>query len=82
MSKTYYINKSNRCHVNEYVVDGETHSDLISYGKRVAYYVHETNEMHVHGWFSATTAKHINDFLEYFGFDRCSKKQLENYKQS
>lgn len=31
------------------------------------------------GWFSSTTAKHINSFLNYFGFKTCCKKELENY---
>ena len=79
--KTFYINKTANNHVNEYInSDGDHYSDLISYTKRVASYNHKTNEMSVYGWFSNTTAKHINSFLEYYGFDKCSKKQLENYK--
>jgi hypothetical protein len=79
--KTFYINKTANNHVNEYInSDGDHYSDLISYAKRVASYNHKTNEMSVYGWFSNTTAKHINSFLEFYGFDKCSKKQLENYK--
>ena len=52
---------------------------LISYNTEVANYNHETNVMTVNGWYSATTARHINSFLEYFGFDTCNKKQLNNY---
>jgi hypothetical protein len=78
--KTFYINNKKNNHVNEYVnSDGDHYSDLISYGKRVASYIHKTNEMSVYGWFSNTTARHINAFLNYYGFDSCSKKELENY---
>ena len=78
--KTFYINKTANNHVNEYTNDdGDHYSDLISYTTRVASYNHKTNEMSVYGWFSATTAKHINSFLNYYGFDTCSKKELENY---
>ena len=79
--KTFYLNKSAKHHVNEYInEDGDHYSDLISYTTRVASYNHKTNEMSVYGWFSATTAKHINSFLNYYGFDSCTKKELENYK--
>lgn len=79
--KTFYINNKKNNHVNEYVnSDGDHYSDLISYGKIVARYNHKTNEMSVYGWFSATTAKHINDFLEFYGFDRVTKKEMLNYK--
>ena len=79
--KTFYLNKSAKNHVNEYVnSDGDHYSDLVSYEKRVASYNHITNEMSVYGWFSGTTAKHINSFLEFYGFDKCTKQQMLNYK--
>jgi hypothetical protein len=31
----------------------------------------------VNGWYSATTARHINDFLYQYGFDTMSKKEME-----
>ena len=52
---------------------------LVSYNTEVANYNHETNAMTVNGWYSATTARHINAFLEHFGFDKCNKQQLNNY---
>tara|TARA_R110002167_G_scaffold21266_1_gene77451 strand:- start:729 stop:992 length:264 start_codon:yes stop_codon:yes gene_type:complete len=58
--------------------EGETTS-LKSYNTKVAEYNHKTNKMTVNGWYSATTARHINAFLVLFGFDTCNKKQLENY---
>ena len=79
--KTFYINNKAKNHVNEYTNDdGDHYSDLISYETRVASYNHNTKEMSVYGWFSNTTAKHINDFLEFYGFEECNKKELENYK--
>ena len=78
--KTFYINNKKNNHVNEYINnDGDHYSDLISYGKRVASYNHITKEMSVYGWVSSTTAKHINDFLEFYGFDKCTKQQMLNY---
>lgn len=78
--KTFKLIKQNNCHINEYInSDGDHYSDLISYTTRVASYNHKTNEMSVYGYFSATTARHINAFLEFYGFDRCNKKELENY---
>lgn len=31
----------------------------------------------VNGWYSATTARHINEFLYQNGFDKMSKKEME-----
>lgn len=79
--KTFYLNKSAKHHVNEYTnEDGEHYSDLVSYETRVASYNHLTNEMSVYGYYSQTTGKHLNAFLEFYGFDKCNKKELENYK--
>ena len=79
--KTFYINNKKNNHVNDYInQDGDHYSDLISYTTRVASYNHKTNEMSVYGWFSETTAKHINDFLEFYGFNKATKKEMLNYK--
>ena len=37
--------------------------------------------MRVWGWYSKTTAKRINDFLEFYGFDTCTKNEMENYNK-
>jgi hypothetical protein len=79
--KTFYLNNSPKHHVNEYTNDDSDHySDLISYETRVASYNHKTNEMSIYGWFSQTTAKHINTFLEFYGFEKVNKQQMLNYK--
>lgn len=54
-------------------------SILYSYDTVVATYDHLSNKMTVNGWYSDTTATHINAFLDFYGFDTCTKKELENY---
>jgi hypothetical protein len=77
--KTFYLGKDTKSHVNEYInSDGDHYSDLISYETRVASYNHLTNEMQIFGWFSATSSRHINLFLEFYGFDTVTKKEMEN----
>jgi len=66
--------------LHEYTSEGETFTDLISYNTRVAYYNHNTKQISINGYYSATTARHINAFLNSFGFDSLTKKQIENYK--
>jgi len=70
----------NNHHVNQYFVDGEQYSDLISYTTRVASYNHHTNEISIYNCQSRTTRRHINHFLEFYGFEKCSKKQMEKWK--
>ena len=31
----------------------------------------------VHGWYSMTTARHINEFLQQNGFNKMSKKEMK-----
>ena len=50
-------------------------SYLKSYETIVAEYNHETNEINVYNWYSATAARHINAFLNYFGFESMTKKR-------
>jgi len=54
-------------------------SYLYSYNTNVAHYNHDTNKIVVKGYYSLTTMAHINSFLSYFGFDTCTKKQLEEF---
>lgn len=56
-------------------------SYLYSYSTNVAEYNHITNEMKVNGYYSQTTASHINAFLDFYGFDVYTKKELENYNK-
>ncbi len=58
----------------------DKHIDYLrSYDTIVAEYNHTTKEITVYGWYSATTARHINAYLQYHGFKKASKKQLENW---
>lgn len=59
--------------------NGRDKSELWSYDTKVATYDHQNNDMTILGWFSATTARHINSFLEFYGFDKCTKQELINY---
>tara|TARA_R110000823_G_scaffold303405_2_gene424780 strand:+ start:200 stop:463 length:264 start_codon:yes stop_codon:yes gene_type:complete len=54
-------------------------TSLKSYNTIVATYNHKENKMIVNGWYSSTTARHINSFLNMFGFDTSNKKGMENY---
>ena len=37
-------------------------------------------EAHIFDWYSATTAKHINEFLQQHGFKKLAKKEMEGGK--
>jgi len=52
---------------------------LESYGERVATYNIESKKIEINGYFSQTTARHINTFLEKWGFTRMNKKELESH---
>jgi hypothetical protein len=60
------------------VIEENGVSKLFSYETHVADYDHSNNEMKVYGWFSSTTGRHINSFLEFYGFEKCTKKELFN----
>lgn len=79
--KTFYLQGENgKSLANCTVVEANGVSYLKSYNTTVAEFNHHRNEMKVNGWYSKTTAKHINAFLEFYCFDKCTKKELiENY---
>ena len=54
-------------------------TELKSFLTVVAEYNHKTNKVKVFGWFSTTTARHINEFLLYYGFDKVNKKDMETW---
>ena len=49
---------------------------LISFETIVAEYNTKEDVINVFDWFSMTTAKHINSFLELYGFRNVSKKDI------
>jgi hypothetical protein len=58
-------------------VEGNTKS-LRSYNTIVATYNIETDKVTVNGWYSATTARHINAFLYHLGKDTMCKKEMDS----
>lgn len=56
---------------------------LMSYSTIVAEIVDEVvsttgdRQFNVFGWYSRTTSRHINEFLQQYGFSKMSKKQME-----
>ena len=52
---------------------------LQSYQTIVAEYDINNKKMRVNGYYSLTTATHINAFLDFYGFKTCNKKGLETY---
>jgi hypothetical protein len=49
---------------------------LTSYSTVVAQKI--GNTITVKGWYSTTTARHINEFLQQNGLDRMSKKEMQS----
>lgn len=80
--KTFSLNPTNgrKSYGNKAtVIENDNISVLMSYNTEVATYNHLTNKMQINGYFSPTTAQHQNAFLDFYGFDTCTKKELENY---
>lgn len=50
--------------------------DLVSYNTVVARI--EDGKIKVFGWYSQTTARHINEFLKQNGFKSMTKKEMES----
>lgn len=53
--------------------------DLISYNTVVARI--EDGKIKVFGWFSQTTARHINEFLKQNGLKSMTKKEMEQQQE-
>lgn len=53
---------------------------LKSYDTIVAEIDRETNMLTINGWYSSTTARHINAFLHRYGYDDLSKKEMQDFK--
>lgn len=53
--------------------------DLISYNTIVARI--EDGKIKVFGWYSQTTARHINEFLKQNGFKSMTKKEMEKNQE-
>ena len=80
--KTFYLepNKGQKSFYGKATVIIKNNvAKLKSYDTIVCEYDMNNNKMLVFGWYSNTTAKHINAFLNYYGFDTCTKKELLTY---
>jgi hypothetical protein len=55
-------------------------SKLMSYDTIVAEYNHIERKLTINGWYSATTARHINAFIQGLGFEAMTKKEMLNHK--
>lgn len=64
------------------VIDDGKVAKLKSYDTIVAEYNHKTKAMSVFGWYSNTTASHINSFLSHFGYPTTNKKGMENWNNN
>ena len=62
------------------IKDGET-VKLKSYNTIVAEYKPMTRKLKINGYYSPTTARHINEFICQYatGYSRMSKKEIENF---
>lgn len=59
------------------VIDNENGTlQLKSYETIVAEIV--KGDLRIHGWYSATTARHINEFLQQNGFETLTKSEMED----
>lgn len=60
------------------VIDEKDILKLQSYTTIVAYLDKKLNQLHVSGWYSMTTSKHVNDFAKMCGYEKgLSKKEIE-----
>jgi len=83
MTQTFQLDPVNgrksfygKCKVED---DGKV-ARLTSYATVVAAYDHEANKMVVYGWYSGTTASHINAFLVHFGYDTTNKRGMDEWE--
>lgn len=52
---------------------------LTSYNTQVASYQPSTGILQINGWYSKTTARHINAFLRYHNLPTMTKAEMENH---
>ena len=72
--ESIYSSRKSFCKKANVIVEGGQ-TKLKSYSTIVA--VKENNTIKVKGWYSKTTAIHINDFLQQNGVSKLNKKQME-----
>ncbi len=72
--ESIYSSQKSFCKKANVIVEGGQ-TKLKSYSTIVA--VKENNTIKVKGWYSKTTAIHINEFLQQNGVSKLNKKQME-----
>ena len=72
--KSIYSSQKSFCKKANVIVEGGQ-TKLKSYSTIVA--VKENNTIKVKGWYSKTTAIHINEFLQQNGVSSLTKKEME-----
>ena len=72
--KSIYSSQKSFCKKANVIVEGGQ-TKLKSYSTIVA--VKEDNKIKVKGWYSKTTAIHINEFLRQNGVSSLTKKEME-----
>ena len=60
------------------VIDDGTTIKCRSYQTIVAEYEKESDTITINGYYSPTTARHINSFCDYVGKQRVSKRDMED----
>lgn len=60
------------------IIKDGTNIKLQSYSTIVAEYNPLKGIMEVHGWWSNTTQRHVNEFLMQYNFSKHTKKEIEN----
>jgi|TARA_R100001082_G_scaffold29056_2_gene14616 hypothetical protein len=68
MIKEINMRKLPKYKENLRIINGK---DVYSYSTRVAQI--KDNELHVYGWWSPTTSKHINYVADYYNLNRVNK---------
>lgn len=56
------------------------HKVLISYNTNVCELDKNNNIVEI-GYYSQTTARHVNEFLQQNGYKKMTKKEIENYNK-
>ena len=64
---------------SEETYNSKGYKELWSYNTLVAKI--EDGKVEVYGWFSQTTARHINEFLKQNGFEKMSKIEMQTNKR-
>lgn len=59
------------------IIDDEETLKLQSYSTIVAVLYKKSQTLKINGWYSPTTARHINEFLLQNGFDKLTKNEME-----